>query len=156
MKEIMHEYGSAVITVSVALLLFFLLFGKLTVEGNVGVVQILKSRTVLSQKDYQQYKDSKETILAIERKQPEITCRNVKILAGSSRKAEELFLGTDVDGNEAELAIIKAECPDKREAEVTDNKIKFKQQGIYRIWVKATDTSCKVTRKVFAVPVICR
>lgn len=154
MKEIMHEYGSAIITVCAVLLLFLMLFGKLAMNQSTGVVQILNAQTVLPWKDYSQYADMKETSLAIERKPPVITCQNVKVLAGSSRDAEELFLGTDMDGNEAKLTILKVECPDKSEADVADNKIKFLQQGVYRIWVKATDTSCKVTQNVFEIPVV--
>lgn len=156
MKEIMHEYGSAIITVAIALLLFFMLFGTLTVEEDVGVVQILNAQTDLPQKDYIQYADAKETTLAMERELPMLIFRNEKISAGSSRRAEELFQGTDAEGNEAKLEILKAECPDGSKAEVTDNTIEFLQQGIYRIWVIATDTSCKVTQKVFEIPVVCR
>ena len=156
MKEVMQQYGSAAITVVVGLLLFVYIFWKADAGGTHGLMQISQKMAVLEQKDYTDYADAKETAEVIKRTNPVITFRNIKVVTGKSYATQDLFLGEDADGNEAELKILEIKGSRVGEQKVMNGTINFMQQGNYRIWVQAADREGKVARNVFTVPVVCR
>ena len=111
---------------------------------------------VLEQKDYTDYADAKETAEVIKRVNPIIIFQNIKVAAGKSYTVNDLFLGEDADGNEAELKILEIKSSRVGEQKVMNGTINFMQQGNYRIWVQATDIEGKVARNIFTIPVVCR
>lgn len=156
MKEVMQQYGSAAITVVVGLLLFVYIFWKADAGGTHGLMQISQKMAVLEQKDYTDYADAKETAEVITRTNPVITFRNIKVVTGKSYATQDLFLGEDADGNEAELKILEIKGSRVGEQKVMNGTINFMQQGNYRIWVQAADREGKVARNIFTIPVVCR
>ena len=156
MKEVMQQYGSAAITVVVGLLLFVYIFWKADAGGTHGLMQISQKMAVLEQKDYTDYADAKETAEVIKRTNPVITFRNIKVVTGKSYATQDLFLGEDADGNEAELKILEIKGSRVGEQKVMNGTINFMQQGNYRIWVQAADREGKVARNIFTIPVVCR
>lgn len=156
MKEVMQQYGSAAITVVVGLLLFVYIFWKADAGGTHGLMQISQKMAVLEQKDYTDYADAKETAEVIKRTNPVITFQNIKVVTGKSYATQDLFLGEDADGNEAELKILEIKGSRVGEQKVMNGTINFMQQGNYRIWVQATDREGKVARNIFTIPVVCR
>ena len=156
MKEVMQQYGSAAITVVVGLLLFIYIFWKADAGGTHGLMQISQKMAVLEQKDYTDYADAKETAEVIKRTNPVITFQNIKVVTGKSYATQDLFLGEDADGNEAELKILEIKGSRVGEQKVMNGTINFMQQGNYRIWVQAADREGKVARNIFTIPVVCR
>lgn len=154
MKEVMQEYGSSILTVIIALILFSLIFGKLQVDGDKGFMEIVEAKTHISQKNFSEYKDSEETKRAMERKRPVITYKNVTLQAGEKVSVEDCFFAEDIDGNPAKIQWVKVENLIGEEVKIQDGKIQFTGQGIYRVWVKATDLNCGVTESVFEIPVM--
>ena len=156
MKEVMQQYGSAAITVVAGILLFVYIFCQADAGGTHGLIQISQKMAVLEQKDYTDYADAKETAEVIKRVNPIIIFQNIKVAAGKSYTVNDLFLGEDADGNEAELKILEIKSSRVGEQKVMNGTINFMQQGNYRIWVQATDREGKVSRNIFTIPVVCR
>ncbi|MBC5714470.1 hypothetical protein H8S17_09645 [Roseburia sp. BX1005] len=156
MKEVMQQYGSAAITVVAGLLLFVYIFWQADAGGTHGLMQISQKMAVLEQKDYTDYADAKETAEVIKRANPVITFQNIKVVTGKSYAIQDLFLGEDADGNEAELKILEIKGSRVGEQKVMNGTINFMQQGNYRIWVQATDREGKAARNIFTIPVVCR
>ncbi len=156
MKEVMQQYGSAAITVVAGILLFVYIFCQADAGGTHGLIQISQKMAVLEQKDYTDYADAKETAEVIKRVNPIIIFQNIKVAAGKSYTVNDLFLGEDADGNEAELKILEIKSSRVGEQKVMNGTINFMQQGNYRIWVQATDIEGKVARNIFTIPVVCR
>ena len=156
MKEVMQQYGSAAITVVAGILLFVYIFCQADAGGTHGLIQISQKMAVLEQKDYTDYADAKETAEVIKRVNPIIIFQNIKVAAGKSYTVNDLFLGEDADGNEAELKILEIKGSRVGEQKVMNGTINFMQQGNYRIWVQATDREGKVSRNIFTIPVVCR
>lgn len=144
MKEIMREYGRAIIAAIVALCM--LGFVKHQLEN-------LASKAVFPSNLYENYADAGETAQAMERKRPEICCKDVEITVGSEWRGRDLFEVQGVNGAVVTMHITKAESPKHTEIEVKEDKIRFVQQGIYRIWVRATDEYSGMIQKMFSVPV---
>lgn len=156
MKEVMQEYGSSILSVTVAVILFSIIFGKIELGGNRGFLAVLGEKTHVVQKEFERYKDASETSQAMERKRPVITYQNVVVQAGEKKFMEDCFTAIDVNGNPAKLELTRAENFKGEEIEIENGNIQFAGQGIYRIWVKATDAYCGVTERVFSIPVIKR
>ena len=152
----MQQYGSAAITVVAGILLFVYIFCQADAGGTHGLIQISQKMAVLEQKDYTDYADAKETAEVIKRVNPIIIFQNIKVAAGKSYTVNDLFLGEDADGNEAELKILEIKSSRVGEQKVMNGTINFMQQGNYRIWVQATDIEGKVARNIFTIPVVCR
>lgn len=153
MREIMQEYGRAVITACTVIVLFILIFGLIAVDGKVGFTEILKEKSVLPAREFGRYADAKETLQVMERLRPVVKFQEIEIQAGTKWKAEDLFVAEDAEQNPARVEILKVEGPGQKELEVVDNSVEFLKQGTYRIWIQAIDTYCGVTEKVFFVPV---
>ena len=156
MKEVMQQYGSAAITVVAGILLFVYIFCQADAGGTHGLIQISQKMAVLEQKDYTDYADAKEIAEVIKRTNPVITFQNIKVVTGKSYAIQDLFLGEDADGNEAELKILEIKGSRVGEQKVMNGTINFMQQENYRIWVQATDIEGKVARNIFTIPVVCR
>ncbi len=156
MREVFREYGTMVIAVLLAVLLFFLVFGHLEWKGNVGLMNILGQGAKIGEKDFTNYKDSKETIQAMEQKRPVITYKNIHIKTGDVWHEDALFMAEDVYGNPAETEVLQVIDSVGNEVIRTDENIKFERQGIYQCQVRATDSNCGVTEQIFWIPVRCR
>lgn len=156
MKEVMHEYGKSILAAAAALLLLAILFTGLQAGGRTGLVDILEAKANVEQKDFSEYEDAKQTLRAMERERPVITCQNSALRAGVEVTVEELFCAEDADGSSAELELIRALDMDGTEVATDGSAIQFDRQGTYQVWVRAKDRYCGVTENMFWLPVACR
>lgn len=153
MKEAVREYGASILSVVIALFLFFMIFEKIEAGGGKGLIDILRTQSDVPQKEFIQYQDAQETLKAMETERPVITYQNITLPAGKDVLVTDLFVAEDADGNPAEIEVMKAVDSDGTEVEVQGERIRFHRQGISRIWVKAKDRYCGVTENMFYIPV---
>ena len=153
MKEVMGQYGKAVSSALLALLLFSILFTGIEFGEEKGLTAILGERYKIRGVDYSSYKDGKQSEIAMERKLPEIRFVGEGVTAGKEYVLEDLFQAEDEKGNPAKVHMIKALDMAGRELEITGRGITFSRQGVYRILVKAIDSYCAEAQHEFLVPV---
>lgn len=154
MKHIMQEYGTAMLSAAVALILFAFIYGGSRTEGENSLFSRMGERSYDSKKEYSEYLDAKETKTAMERERPSLFYRNLPVSAGEKLQMQDYFEAEDAEGGPADIEVVKAEDPSGQELAVEDGNIQFGEQGIYRIWVKATDRYCGVTQRLFCIPVM--
>lgn len=153
MKELMEEYGRAVIAVVVAVIMFFIIFSGIKEGEAKGLTAVLAGKTLSESQDFSAYQDTGNSQVFMERKRPFIRFFMADVKTGQVYAPEDLFEAEDMEGNPAKLKILKIMDGKMQETEVTDNKMLFVRQGIYQVWVRAIDSYCCTTEHVFLVPV---
>lgn len=154
MRHVMQEYGTAILSATVALILFAFIYGGSRTEGEGSLFARMGEWPRDSQKEYSEYLDASETKRAMERERPSLSYKNLTVSAGEKLQMKDYFEAEDAEGNPADIEIIRAEGPSGEEISVEDGIIQFGEQGIYRIWVKATDSYCGVTQRTLYIPVM--
>lgn len=145
MKEVIGEYGKAILSAVVTLLLFGILFGKLRFHE--------KNYITVKPTVYEAYKDAKETKETMQKEKPSIEPIKSRLYVGDVKKPEELFFGKDADGNFLPAELLEIEGPNHAEVDITKEGVVFLEPGIYHLLIQVTDKNSIVTRKVFSVPV---
>lgn len=153
MRDVMEQYGKAVLCALVAVFLFAILFTSLKAGEDKGLIAVLGTKAESPGVDYSLYKDGEKSALVMERGRPEICFAGGELMTGCEYSAGELFAAKDAEGNPAEIKIIKILDKTGQEIEVAGGNLQFESQGSYRILVKAIDSYCAVTENEFLVPV---
>lgn len=147
MKVVFKEYGVSVITVVVALLLIFHVFTNLSWN-------VLDKGLQMRKENFAEYEDSRKIVQVMERKRPVIRCRDISVKVGSTWHVSDLLEARDIDGNLAEIEVLKIIDSTGNTVNVTDNYIFFAKKGIYQILVRAKDDYCRETGRSFCLPVM--
>lgn len=153
MKEVMEQYGKAVLCALVAVTLLAIVFGGLQAGEAKGLPAVLKAGADIQGVDYSNYKDGEQSAFVMEKERPRVQFDGAKLWTDCGYKTEDLFSAKDAEGNPAEVRILKIFDKDGQELTVTEGNIQFGSQGVYRILVKAVDGWCGTVEKEFLVPV---
>ncbi len=153
MKEIMQEYGRAVISVAVAVVLLLLIFGNVKAGEAKGLPAILAGEAVPEGRNFSACLDTDSSGAYMERERPGIDFFMWDVKTGLEYAPEELFAAEDANGNSAKVEVMEILDENTQEVEATGGKMMFAKQGIYQVRVKAIDSYNCVTENVFFVPV---
>lgn len=155
MKEIFREYGRALLTTGVVVLILFLVFSKLSLRGNTGLLSVLGQDTIIRGKDFVEYQDSKSSHTILSKHSPEITYIGSSVKAGENIILGELFEAKDWEGKEVKIEV--REIMDKEmKILLKEDEIKeftFPKSGIYGIVLRARDSQGGTARSTIWVPV---
>lgn len=146
MKEVMEQYGKAVITAFVASVLVFMLF------SGIRIFHVLGERAQIPGTDYSGFRDGENTAIVMEQKPPLVWFLEKDIFVGEEYSPDDLFGTRDAKGNTAEIEILNILDKNGQEVDFAQG-IKFLRQGSYRVLVKAADRDCCVSRQEFFIPV---
>lgn len=130
MKEIVDEYGEAIVAVVAAIGIFGLLVHLLTVPFRAMTID--HTDRLYSAQVY-------KTVM--EKKKPEFKINNP--IAGDKYQVEDIVSARDMDGNLAQLDLYKIESinGDDVTSEVMSNQgeLSFSESGYFKLYVNAVD-----------------
>ncbi|MCM1257530.1 MAG: hypothetical protein NC307_06715 [Roseburia sp.] len=153
MRDVMEQYGKAILGALVASLLFSIVFAGLKVGETKGLPAILGAETKSQGVDYATYKDAEQSAFVMEKERPKIRLMGTEIWTESDYVPEDLFAAEDAEGNPAKISILEIADKTGQEMEAAGDSVMFESQGVYRVLVRAIDSYCGVTENEFLVPV---
>ncbi len=150
MREVIRQYGGAMLAVTAAIAILMLLFVQIGGgDGVTGVWHIIGARAQQSTGEMEQ-SISQEMEELYNRSGPKCQVRQESLwYAKVSYALEELVAATDQEGNPAEIFIEQAVNPAGEDilSQVQDNQgLTFPQKGVYRLLVRGRDTQGRVSR----------
>lgn len=138
MKEIMREYGGAIISATAAVLLFTLIFVNVKFKNQIGLFHVI--RDTVSETDGEKDKNIKSLAVSESR----IKSGTPDVRAGDDLEADKNYRPEDLirsaDGTDINVRILKVS--DMNGRDITDEVIlkadgesncRFSDEGIYRI-----------------------
>lgn len=139
MKDILKEYGPAVIAVVATALVLVILFQKVSYGGKTGLLNILGTAAVLPEQS-----DISGADDAYLRNPPEAKAKEISVTAGTAYAYMDLLEITDADGqaiSEAEVMDVTdgggGSCPGCYDADT--KTLTFPSPGVYRLHLGVVD-----------------
>ena len=150
MRLIIQEYGTSLLAVLTASMIFFLcLSGIENSKGERGIYRILSESMGQKELEYANDIDREKFKTYIARGNPVISCHATGIYVGERVDWQSVFHAVDVDEHILTTQIISIDGDRNISGDYC-----FVQSGIYVVEVLAVDSSQKQTRNLFQLPVL--
>lgn len=150
MKSILREYGTSLLAVLTAgLLFFFCLSGIKNSQGESGIYAVLKQSVRQKEVVFTDDMDRISYAEFMSRGNPVIYCQPNGIYAGENVNWQTVFPAEDVEQNVLAVQIVSIDGNKN-----ISNDYQFAKSGIYIVEVLAVDAKQKQTKKVFQLPVL--
>lgn len=152
MKKVFQEYGTFLLTVTISLLVFTIVFFSLPgKDGTRGLLNVLGGEL----QDEKRKEQTEELKKYMERKRPNISYRYSEILyAKKEYLITELFQGKSEEGNDTKVSLIGVGKIEDKLEECRKDHVVFPEKGIYVLIVETKDSYGKKTLEKFEIPVM--
>lgn len=159
MEHIMEQYGRAILTgIIVVILLTVLFFTVKESEGNEGVLNIIGSHVRTEGTDYASYRDFDNMKEEGQKSKPVIeSVFTAPAVVNREYDLSELIKASDYNGADLPLIVDKITARDGTETgysfDAGTGKITFQEKGSYECTVKAIDDGKRSTVATIEIPV---